>query len=243
MFKSKLYWLGAVVAVAASSTGLWAAEKDLSGYEASLSRMFQTLDDRGVLGADVPVAFRVGKQLEAIDRQLAAKAYQGFGERFSASLDGRLRDVGAAMLGTARRLTLPGKQLEVLSSQTLDGKAFDWSTCKGKVVVIDFWATWCPRCLKKMPALEQAYGKYHDKGLEIVSISIDEDRLAAVSFQNRRALLYPVLHEAGGNNMATHYGIERVPTSILVDRSGKVIMVSDGGPELIQMLDSMFAAE
>ena len=74
--------------------------------------------------------------------------------------------------GIVRRLTLLGNEMKI-EGKLLDGKAFDWSKYAGKVVLVDFWATWCGPCLAEIPKMRKCYDLYHDKGFEIVGISCD----------------------------------------------------------------------
>ena len=114
-----------------------------------------------------------------------------------------------------------GKPAPGLEGQYLDGTAFSLHDMRGKVVIINFWATWCPPCREEMPALDGLYKAYHNLGLEIIGISID----GKVDEQNVKAVAhsysYPVaLLEAV---KADEFGrIWRLPMTYIIDRHGIV---------------------
>lgn len=147
------------------------------------------------------------------------------------------------MAGAARRLSLVGKPLE-LSGTKLDGAKFDIQDLKGKVVLVDFWATWCGPCLAEYPNIKKAHEKYQAQGFEVVGVSIDEDREALETYVKEKNLPWITLHEkdAGGRNPATnHYGILGIPAMFLVDREGKVVSIRARGEELNRLLETQFA--
>jgi len=95
---------------------------------------------------------------------------------------------------------------------------------KGKVVLIDFWASWCGPCVASLPKLKEIYSKYRDQGLEIVGISLDRTLAAAKSFIRDRNLGW--IHTYGGsgrNSIAAKYGVNAIPSLWLIGRDGKVI--------------------
>jgi len=124
-----------------------------------------------------------------------------------------------------------------LYGKTLDDKDFDWQTLRGKYVLIKFTATWCGPCKKEIPGMLEAYTKYKEKGLEIVSVYISEpgaDPAASVKKAVEEAKLpWIILSEALTANArqpgyGEFYGIESVPTFVLVDKEGKIMPLSRG---------------
>ncbi len=107
--------------------------------------------------------------------------------------------------------------------KTSDGKTIEMAKLKGKVVLVNFWATWCGPCRKEMPDFVEAYKQYKPKGFEIVGISLDEDGWDVVNpFVKKYGISFPVV--IGDGKLARAYGgIEYIPTSFLVDRQGNIV--------------------
>jgi thiol-disulfide isomerase/thioredoxin len=107
----------------------------------------------------------------------------------------------------------------------LDGRGVDLAKLKGKVVLLDFWATWCGPCVAGMPELREVYKKFHDQGFEVVAISLDTDRAALERFVKEKDLPWPQYFDgkAWDNAIAAKYAIHAVPTLWLVGRDGKVV--------------------
>jgi thiol-disulfide isomerase/thioredoxin len=107
----------------------------------------------------------------------------------------------------------------------LDGREVDLAKLKGKVVLLDFWATWCGPCVVGIPELQEVYGKFHARGLEVVAISLDTDRTALEWFVKEKGLPWPQYFDGKrwNNTIAAKYGIHAVPTLWLVGRDGKVV--------------------
>jgi len=106
----------------------------------------------------------------------------------------------------------------------LQGKSWHLADLHGKVVLVNFWATWCPPCRKEMPDLETLYDKYKDKGLVVLAIS-DEESAKVVPFIAERKIGYPIALDPGG---AVHkaYLVEGIPKSFVYDRNGKLVAQS-----------------
>lgn len=110
--------------------------------------------------------------------------------------------------------------------KTLEGKEIRLSSLKGKVVLINFWATWCPPCREEMPLFERVYKKYRDKGFEILAISTDSSQEQVRKFIRDFKVSFPVLMDDG--NVSNLYMIQGLPTSFLLDREGKIVKVKLG---------------
>jgi peroxiredoxin len=107
----------------------------------------------------------------------------------------------------------------------LTGKALSVANYKGKVVLIDFWATWCMPCLAELPNVQKTYEKYHGQGFEIIGVSLDEDQAKLIDFTKQKNMDWPQYYDgaAWDNKLASKYGIESIPATFLLDRQGRII--------------------
>ncbi len=184
---------------------------------------------------DMAVAFAEGIE-SAGDARLAAQAYHGFATTLATNKDPLIADLAKMLAGASRRLQLPGKPIQVAGTTT-DGRPFNWKAYQGKVVLIDFWATWCGPCRTELPNLQKLHAEYRPRGFEVVSISVDEDRSKLDAYLQQTPLPWVVLHaEKGRNATAEYYGVNAVPTTILVDRSGRVVALNVRGKKLEEQL-------
>ncbi len=167
------------------------------------------------------------------DQAMAAKTYRDFGKLLSASEDKKVAKMGAMMAGAARRLTLVGQPMPI-DGQSIDGQAFDWSKYRGKVVLIDFWATWCGPCVAEFPNIRKNYEAYRDRGFEVIGVSIDNDREQLKAFLEEHKVPWTVLFDEalGDKSLATQYGIFAIPAMMLIGTDGKVITTEVRGPLL-----------
>ena len=176
--------------------------------------------------------------------EFAAAAYNAFGPIFAKSKNEQIRSMAESFAGTLRRLSLPGHPMEIKGT-LLSGKPFEQSSLAGKVVLIDFWATWCGPCVAEIPNVLEQYEKYHDKGFEVVGISLDEDREALEKFVGEQKIPWPILYEKPEGEgwrhpLSTYYGISGIPTVILIGRDGNVITLNARGEKLGEQLDKLF---
>jgi len=189
--------------------------------------------------AELALAFTTGQLLDrAGNKELAKELYSTFGKLFSESQDEQLAGYGRKMLGVARRLDLVGNEMQI-EGTLVNGDKFDWKSYRGKVVLVDYWATWCGPCIAELPNVKENYAKFHDQGFEVVGISLDEDRERLVKFIEEKDLPWACLFQdgAGWNHpMAEQYGIMAIPATLLVDRDGNVVSLSARGPDLGQQL-------
>jgi peroxiredoxin len=114
------------------------------------------------------------------------------------------------------------------------GKPLSLTNYLGKVVLIDFWATWCGPCVNELPKVLQAYEKHHAKGFEIIGISLDEDLRKLAEFTKEKNMAWPQFCDANGwqNKLAMKYGIHSIPATYLLDGEGKIIGKNLRGDDL-----------
>ncbi len=133
----------------------------------------------------------------------------------------------------------PEQPLKTVSSESkvapdftlmnMQGEPVSLSQYRGKVVILNLWATWCPPCREEMPSMEGLYQKYKDQGLVILAVSADENGKKAVSqFLQRTPYSFPILLDSD-SVVQNAYGVFRFPESFIIDRNGIVIKKIIGG--------------
>ena len=169
--------------------------------------------------------------------EIAASALQTFGPILESSPDPKIKELGASFAGKLRLLTLPGKPMEI-SGALLDGTPFNQKSLAGKVVLVDFWATWCGPCVAEIPNMLEQYEKYHAKGFEVVGISLDEDKEKVDAFIAEHKIPWPIIYAGKGwqDPTAQFYGISGIPQLILIGRDGNVITLNARGKKLGERL-------
>jgi thiol-disulfide isomerase/thioredoxin len=111
------------------------------------------------------------------------------------------------------------------NEQDLAGKPLSIAGIKGKVVLVDFWATWCGPCVGELPNVLAAYQKHHADGFEIIGISLDQDRQKLENFIKQKGMTWPQYFDGKGweNKLAQTYGVNSIPATFLLDGQGKII--------------------
>jgi len=104
----------------------------------------------------------------------------------------------------------------------LNGESAALSSCKGKVVLLNFWATWCPPCREEMPSMENLYKRFNGQGLEILAVNLRETAGAVQKFIKSNGYTFPVMLDSDGK-IGGIYGVRGIPTTFIIDREGKII--------------------
>jgi thiol-disulfide isomerase/thioredoxin len=140
------------------------------------------------------------------------------------------------------REQLIGRPLNLQFTAT-DGSSVNMSELRGKVVLVDFWASWCPDCIREMPAVRQIYQKYRDRGLTIIGISLDKDEQALANFVARKLIPWPQYFDGKGweNDFATKYGVQAIPEMWLINQRGEVASTDISVEELERKTEQLLS--
>jgi len=136
------------------------------------------------------------------------------------------------------------KEGDIAPAFTLkDLRGTEQSLPRGKVLLLNFWATWCPPCRQEMPSMAALHQKLKDHGLKIVAVSVDRDQRELAGFVREYSIPFEVLHD-GSADISRRYGVFRYPESFLIDRSGKVRIHLIGAknwmePKMYQFIQAM----
>ena len=143
--------------------------------------------------------------------------------------------------GIAATYDLIGSEPKAMGQNDITGKAIDLAEYKGKVLLIDFWATWCGPCMAELPNVIAAYDKFHAQGFEILGISFDEDREAFDKCIADRKMTWRHHYDGKGwkNEIGQAYGISSIPATYLVGKDGKVVAVGLRGDALEKQLSKL----
>jgi thiol-disulfide isomerase/thioredoxin len=154
--------------------------------------------------------------------------------------------VGALALAVCATAIAAGKGLKIgdafpeISSFGLEGKLPD--DLKGKVVLVDFWASWCGPCKESFPAMEEMHKKYAAKGLVILAVNVDEDVNAMKDFLKDQTATFTIVHD-GAKKLVGLANIASMPSSIVIGKDGKVVAIHRGfhGKETVAQYNKEFS--
>ena len=116
---------------------------------------------------------------------------------------------------------------------------------QNKLVLIDFWASWCGPCIRELPNVVKAYERFHDKGLEIVGVSLDKDKASWLAAIEQTGQKWPQMSDLKGWDClgAQFYGIQSIPANVLIDEHGKILARDLRGDALLEEIESRLSAE
>ncbi|MBE2213897.1 MAG: TlpA family protein disulfide reductase [Opitutaceae bacterium] len=135
----------------------------------------------------------------------------------------------------------PGSAFPVFTATDTQGRAVDLARLRGKVVLIDFWASWCGPCIAELPEVIALHERFAARGFEVIGISLDREATALARAVNRHQIPWPQIFDGGGweNTLAGRYGVTRIPTTYLIDRNGLIVAADATPEELALVLDRL----
>jgi thiol-disulfide isomerase/thioredoxin len=221
-----------------------AGDLDAAGREALLAELRKYFQERRAELAEkhlriASAAVGVVNQLEDGDAREAL--FREFGALFATSGNKELAGYGRRIAKESAKSSLAGTSLE-LEGVTELGVTFDWQAYRGKVVLVDFWATWCGPCRRAVPVVKAFLGAHQGEGFDVVGVNLDEDHEALAQFLDEQKIPWPNLAGEDGKRLAEKYGVRIYPTFLLVDRDGKVLEVGHSFEELQPRIEKLLKA-
>lgn len=144
------------------------------------------------------------------------------------------------MTSWLKRQRAVGKPFE-LSFTSTDGRRIDLKKLRGRVILIDFWASWCMPCRASMPHLKELYGKYHTDGFELIGVSLDRSRFDMDSYLKTVELPWPIFFDVRAvGDLTAQWGVEQIPTYFVVDKKG-LLRSTDARGQLDELIPELLA--
>jgi thiol-disulfide isomerase/thioredoxin len=207
---------------------LYAKYKDLKTEDVAQILVMKAKLYLDVIDAPIGDPEKAGDALEQVKRDMPGTPS---GQRVDMILQDLKRPIEAERI---RNKLVEGTTFPDFNEKDLSGQPLSVVGRKGRVVMVDFWATWCPVCIAELPNVLDVYSKYHDKGFEIIGISLDEDRPTLERFIKENNVSWPQYFDGNkwDNKLAMKYGVNAAPTTYLLDGDGKIIGKNLHGPAL-----------
>ncbi|MCP5298732.1 MAG: TlpA family protein disulfide reductase [Chromatiaceae bacterium] len=144
----------------------------------------------------------------------------------------RVASAAEPPLGHQLTAVAPPLEAPAFSLPDMDDAIHTLSDYRGKVVLLNFWGTWCPPCRREMPSMQRLYDKYRDRGLVVIAVNQWEDAELVFEFTGRLSVqpTFPILFDRE-STLAEAYGVKGLPTTFLLDRQGGIRFRAIGGRE------------
>ena len=213
---------------------------DAAAREKTIDRLIADVKQAGLTRELADLFMRLSDMLERSgENELATRAINELLPVFREATDPQVHRRTPLLEGVVRRL--PGNKLE-LDGTLLAGGTLDWDSFRGKVVLVDFFASWCGPCRAELPNILASYQAYRGKGFEVVGVDMDKKRADAENYVQQAGIEFPVLFsddpEATGwdHPMGRKYGVTALPRAILVDQDGVIVSTMARGRILDMLL-------
>lgn len=206
----------------------------------SVGQAFQESPNNRVALQALALTQQAGQYLEfSGDVEEAQQVYASLQEKVDTLQDPDIKEQLTESLTNARKRTgLVGKELKVENMNNLEGQPLDWAKFQGKVVLLDFWATWCGPCIAEIPNIEEVYAAYKDQGFEVIGVNLDDDSASVEKFFEQQKLPWDIaipadpMQRGFENPLAVRCGVDAIPFMLLLDQTGKVAAIHTRGPRL-----------
>ena len=171
-------------------------------------------------GRSISIALTAGRLIQAQD-EMRARVLLEHVKKLAGRFDVKAENEAEQALAVLAFRHAPTE----LQFKAADGREVDLAALRGKVVVVDFWASWCPPCRDEAPEIAALYRKYRDAGLEIVGVSLDKDRKKMEAFAQDAGMTWPHYFDGGGweTKLSRRFAIASIPTVWVIGRDGRLV--------------------
>jgi thiol-disulfide isomerase/thioredoxin len=211
-------------------------------HAAAINRFVSDVKKTGLTRGQAEMLVRVANMLgDGDDSKLIASAMGQIIPLARASKDAEIKRIVPLYEGTQRRLNLVGKPIEI-DGTLLGGSKINWESYRGKVVLVDFFASFCDPCRAEVPNVLENYRAYHDKGFDVIGVNLDTNPKMCQLYMDQTGFKFPTIFGDAPNAagwdlpLARKYGITRIPRVILVDQNGNVVSTMARGERLGELL-------